>query len=298
MVAMSGNRADLVTLGLMTLTSAFWGAAFITGKIALREFPPMTLTFLRFLIATVIIFLYLWRTEEVHVPKREDLPLLFGLGFVGIFGYYALYFTALIYTSASNAATINAMIPLVSSVLAIYVTDETLTKKKVVLILVALSGIILTVTGGDITVLTTLDFNLGDMLMLAAMLCFSLYGVFSKKANSKYTPTLVTSYAFLFGLILITPLMLREGILLESLSYSVEAWGSVIFMSVFCSVVAYVIQQKSIKRLGVNKTMLFFNLVPLFAILFSFIFLGDPITPVNIVSAGIIVTAVVMNSRE
>lgn len=296
---MSGReKDDAITLALMTLTAAFWGAAFVAGKIALREFPPMTLTFTRFLIATVIIFIYLWRTEEVHYPRREDLPLLFGLGFIGIFGYYSLYFTSLLYTSASNAATINALIPIVSSVMAISVANESLTKRKVALLLVALFGVVLTVTNGDINVLRTFDFNRGDLMMVVAMLCFAAYGVFSKKANSKYTPTLVSSYVFLSGLIMITPLMLRENVLLESLSYSTEAWTSVLFMAVFSSVVGYVIQQRSIQRLGVNKTMLFFNLVPLFAILFSFLILGDPIALVNVVSAVIIVAAVLMNSRE
>ena len=73
---MSGReKGDAITLALMTLTAAFWGAAFIGGKIALREFPPMTLTFICFLIATVIIFIYLWKTEEVRTPRREDIPV-------------------------------------------------------------------------------------------------------------------------------------------------------------------------------------------------------------------------------
>ncbi len=293
----SDGRDNHITLALMTLTSAFWGAAFIAGKIALREFPPMTLTFLRFLIATAIIFIYMWGTEEVRFPRHKDAPLLFALGFLGIFGYYALYFTSLQYTSPSNAATINALIPLVSSVMAIYVTGESLNAKKVGLILMGLSGVALTVTNGDLRILRTFDFNRGDLMMIGAMLCFASYGVFSKKATSKYTPTLVSSYAFLSGLILITPFMLRENVLLDSMSYSPEAWGSVLFMAVFSSVAGYIIQQRSIQRLGVNKTMLFFNLVPLFAILFSFLVLGNPITTVNIVSASIIVTAVILNNK-
>ncbi len=56
-------------------------------------------------------------------------------------------------------------------------------------------------------------------------------------------------------------------------------------------------QQMAIQRLGINRTMLFFNLVPLFAILFAYLILGDPVTPVNLASATIIITAVVLNSR-
>ena len=69
-------------------------------------------------------------------------------------------------------------------------------------------------------------------------------------------------------------------------------------MAIGSSVLGYQIQQMAIKRLGVNKTSLFINLVPLWAILFSFIMLGDPITIINILSAVIIGMAVYLNTRN
>ena len=99
------GRGELVTLALMILTTAFWGMSFIAGKIALREFPPITLTFFRFLFATALILPIMWATEERRVPRKEDIPMLVGLGFLGVSGYYTFQFTALLYTSASNSAT-------------------------------------------------------------------------------------------------------------------------------------------------------------------------------------------------
>jgi len=295
---MSGKgRGELVTLALMVLTTAFWGGSFVAGKIALREFPPMTLTFFRFLIATALILPYMWVTAEIRVSRREDIPMLFGLGFLGVSGYYTFQFTSLLYTSAGNSATINALIPLTSSVLATFMTEERLNARKVGLIFLALSGVLLTATGADIEVLRSLAFNKGDLVMLLAMLCFSVYGIYSGRMTARYTPILVTAYIFLFGLIQITPLMLMEGVFWEVLSYSREAWAAIVFMAVFSSVLGYMFQQMAIQRLGINRTMLFFNLVPLFTILFAYLVLGDPVTPVNLASAAIIITAVVLNSR-
>ena len=295
---MSGKgRGELVTLALMALTTAFWGGSFVAGKIALRDFPPMTLTFFRFLIATALILPYMWVTAKIRVPRREDIPVLFGLGFLGVSGYYTFQFTSLLYTSAGNSATINALIPLTSSVLATFMTEERLNARKVGLIFLALSGVLLTATGADIEVLRSLAFNKGDLVMLLAMLCFSVYGIYSGRMTARYTPILVTAYIFLFGLIQITPLMLMEGVFWEVLSYSREAWAAIVFMAVFSSVLGYMFQQMAIQRLGINRTMLFFNLVPLFAILFAYLVLGDPVTPVNLASAAIIITAVVLNSR-
>lgn len=291
------RREETTTYLLMVLTTMFWGGSFVAGKIALPEFPPMTLTFFRFIIATAIIFPYMWSKSTVKVPDRKDIPLLFGLGFLGVSGYFAFQFTALLYTSAANASTINALNPLVSSMIANILTDERLSRRKVGLILIALVGVLLTVTGGDPNVLLSMQFNKGDLIMSLAMLSFSIYGVFSKKATQRYEPLLVTSYVFLFGLIQITPLMLMEGVYGQVLSFSAAAWTGIIIMAIGSSVLGYQIQQVSIKRLGVNKTSLFINLVPLFAILFSYLILGDKITIINIASAAIIGTAVFLNTR-
>jgi len=172
-----------------------------------------------------------------------------------------------------------------------------LNSKKIGLIFLALSGVLLTVTGGNPDVLLNLEFNKGDLIMVLGMISFSFYGVFSKKATSRYSPLLVTGYVFLFGLIQITPLMLMENVVRNVLSFSWEAWASIVFMAIGSSVLGYLIQQVTIKKIGVNKTSLFINLVPLFAMLFSYLVLGDPVTIVNLVSAAIIITAVVLNSR-
>ena len=291
------RREEVTTILLMVLTTMFWGGSFIAGKIALPEFPPMTLTFFRFIIATTIIFPYMWIKSKTKVPERKDIPLLFGLGFLGVSGYFAFQFTALLYTSASNASTINALNPLVSSMLATYLIDEKLTRRRLVLILVGFVGVLLTVTGGDINTLLNMEFNKGDLIMSIAMLSFAIYGVFSKRATQRYEPLLVTSYVFLFGLIQITPLMLMEGVYMNALSFSAKAWGGIFVMAIGSSVLGYQIQQVAIKRLGVSRTSLFINLVPLFAILFSYLILGDQITAVNIVSALIIGTAVFLNTR-
>ncbi len=282
----------------MFLTSAFWGGSFVAGKIALQEFQPMTLTFVRFVIATALIFPYMWVNESTRVPEKRDLPLLFGLGFLGVSGYFTFQFTSLLYTSPGNSATINALNPLTSSVLATFMIEEKLTRKKVGLILLALSGVVLTATGGDINVLRTMSFNKGDIVMLLAMFCFSVYGIYSRRLTKRYTPLMVTAYIFLFGLIQITPMLLTENGLGEIFTYSTSTWGAVLFMAVFASVLGYMFQQMAIQTLGVNRTTLFFNLVPLFAILFSFLVLGNLITPVNVASALIIITAVVLNSRN
>ena len=292
------KQDELRTVLLMILTTVFWGGSFVAGKIALPEFPPMTLTFFRFLIATAIIYPYMLSKEQVKIPEKRDLFLLFGLGFLGVSGYFAFQFTSLLYTSAANSSTINALNPLTSSIIATFFTEERLSKRRIGLIFLALFGVILTISGGDFNVILSMNYNQGDLIMLLAMISFSFYGVFSKKATAKYSPLLVTAYIFLFGLIQITPLMLRENVWMNILDFSTKAWISIIFMAIGSSVLGYLIQQVSIKNLGVNKTSLFINLVPIFATIFAHFVLGDQITIINVAAIGIIGTAVFLNTKS
>lgn len=88
---MSINRIYL----LMILATLFWSGAFITGKLAVQEFPVFTLTFFRFLIALPFIFIILKKMEPAGwLPsKRQWVPLII-LGFLGTFLYHGLFFIA------------------------------------------------------------------------------------------------------------------------------------------------------------------------------------------------------------
>ena len=297
-MGMSSDNLEVQTYLMMVVAMFFWGGSFVASKIALVEIPPMTLTFYRFLISTAIIFPYMWMKEEQKTPRREDIPLFFGLGVLGISGFFACMFTSLLYTSSANSSTINALNPLASSIIASYMTDEKLTRRKIVLILFAFSGILLTVTGGDIGVLIDGGFNKGDVIMFVAMLSFAVYGIYSKRATVRYSPLFVTAYAFLFGWLQTIPLMLRDGVWMNAFSFSGKTWMAIFFMAAGASVIGYLIQQIAIKRIGVNRTSLFINLVPIFATVFAHFVLGDPITWVNIVAIGIIGSAVYLNTRN
>jgi drug/metabolite transporter (DMT)-like permease len=282
----------------MVLTTAFWGGSFIASKIALHEFTATSLLFFRLLIAVAVIFPILFCFETRIIPERGDLVLLFGIGALGISLFFTLQFYAIMYTSASNASIINALNPLISSVLASYIADEYLTRKRIGLILIAFIGVLLTVTNGDLGNIVSLRLDKGSLIMLVATVCFSLYSVFSKKATKKYSPLLVTAYIILFGLLQIAPIMLLTGNFVGTLSFSSEAWLCVGFLAVCSSVIGYLLQQDAIKKIGVNKTVIFNNLVTPFALLFAFIFLGEVISVLNLVSAAMILIAVYLNSRE
>ncbi|MCW4011803.1 MAG: DMT family transporter [Candidatus Bathyarchaeota archaeon] len=282
----------------MTFASACWAGAFIAGKLGLSDFTPLTMTLYRYLIATIIIIPYMLKTEgDSPKPKWNDLPQIFMLSLTGIIGYHLLFFGSLQYTSSINSSMIASLKPIMASILAIWVVNEKLTIQRLTAITIALAGVILTITNGDFEVIRSLTFNQGDIMMLGASLCHALYGVLSRRVSEKFTPTVVVSYTFLLSTIALIPFTLNENPIGVLVSSSWIGLASVVYMGVFPSFLAYIIQQNAIKTMGVNWTMPFYNLATVFSIIFAVLLLGEQMTLVKALSAGVIMFGVYLNSR-
>jgi drug/metabolite transporter (DMT)-like permease len=282
---------------LMVTCTLFWAGAFIAGKVGVKEIPPFSLAFFRFLFATAIIFPIMIKYEKKDWKlKKADFPSIIFLGVVGMFGYHVLFFTALKYTTAINSSMIAATNPLITSIIASILIGEMLDQKRLGALLLALTGVFMTITNGQIEVIRTIDFNIGDFIMLGAVVCWAAYSVVSKKVMPKYSPLIITSYSFLVCLVGLIPFVIYEKPMTYLPNVTWKGWASVIYMAVFASVIGYLVQQISIKAIGPSKTMAFINLVPVFSIILSVLILGESITFIKILSATIIITGVYINS--
>ena len=285
---------------LMVLTTIFWSGAFITGKIAVGEFPPFALTFFRFLFALPFIFIILYIREPKNLfPRRSQWPALLLLGFVGTFCYHALFFTSLKYTTAINSSLIGAMNPMVTTILAAMFFSERLTPWRVLGIILSFSGVFLFITNGDLQLISQFQFNKGDIIMLIAVCCFAVYSLLSRRYMKQYhlSPLMVTAYTFLICVIISTPFVLWENPATYLFSAPASGWLSILYMSVFASVLGYLFQMVAIQRIGAPRTAIFINLVPIFTIIQSVTILGESITVTKLIAAAIVITGVYLATR-
>jgi drug/metabolite transporter (DMT)-like permease len=292
---MSKNRVYI----LMVLAAIFWSGAFITGKIAVREFSALSLTFFRFLFALPLIFLILRiREPEKWKPQKTQWVPLITLGIIGTFLYHALFFSSLKYTTAINSSLIGAMNPMVTTFLAILFFREKVTPLRILGILLSFIGVFLIVTNGDLQILTTLRFNYGDILMFIAVWCWATYAVISRRYMQKYqlTPLMTTAYTFLVCTIVALPLFLWEKPF-NIINISLAGWLSILYMAIFASVLGYMFQLLAIQYIGAAKASIFINLVPIFTITQSLLILHEPFSVFKFISGGIILIGVYLASR-
>ncbi len=285
---------------LMVLTAVFWSGAFITGKIAVQEFPAFALTFFRFLFALPFIYLILYTREPQNLLPhgRQWLPLVI-LGFIGTFCYHVFFFTSLKYTTAINSSLIGAMNPMITTLLAALFFHERLTTGRVCGIALSFSGVFFVVTNADMRVISGFHFNEGDLLMLVAVCSWAVYSLLGRRYMKQYdlSPLMVTAYTFLVCVALSIPFVTWENPASYLMSTTMGGWMSILYMSVFASVLGYLIQMIAIQRIGAPRAAIYINLVPVFTIIQSVTILGETITIFKLIGAATIISGVYLAIR-
>ncbi|HEY3424239.1 MAG TPA: DMT family transporter [Negativicutes bacterium] len=293
---MSNNRVYL----MMVFTALFWSGAFITGKLAVKEFPAFALTFFRFLFGLPFIFTILYlRQPNNWLPQKRQWPPLIVLGIIGTFLYHGLFFSCLKYTTAINSSLIGATNPMVTVVLATLFFHEKITLSRAGGIVLSFLGVFLTVTNGDWAVITGFKLNIGDILMFAAVCSWAVYSILSRIIMVKYqlTPLVLTAYTFLVCTVAAVPFVIWENPATYLPQTTVGGWLSILYMTIFASVLGYLFQLIAIQKIGASKAAIFINLVPVFTIGQAVLILGESLSLMKILSAGIIISGVYLTIR-
>ncbi len=292
------QRTRVTTLKLV-VTTFFWGGTFVAGKWAVREAPPLFVAFLRFAIATVVLFaLMAWKGKRAGAPLSAFTPKggaqwagVFSLGATGVFLYNCLFLTGLSFTTATNGSLIVALNPLLTAVLSALWLKERIRTVQVGGLLLALGGVTMVVTDGSAEVLRRLSFNHGDLLLLGAPVAWALYTILGKKVLAFLPPLTATAYASLFGALLLLPAAALGGAhLSDAARLTAYGWASVLQLALLGTVVGFVWWYDGVAELGAARAAVFVNLVPLFGVLLAALILSEPLGTTK-VAGGILVVA-------
>lgn len=281
----------------MLLSIFLWSGTYIAGKFAISELSTMNLMLFRYVTASIIMLPFIAMAMKGRIPGKKDTLLIIATGITGMFGNNVMFFMAIKYTSVMNASIIFATAPLLTAILASIFLDEPITGKRLIAIVVALIGVILLITGGNIETIRTMQFNRGDLYELGAALCAATFTIIATKVT-RYSPVVVITYGMITTTILtaITVTFMGSFSMQIIMNLSPLAWKSIAYLVVGASCIAYLMQQLSIKLIGPNRTAAFVNLSPAITMAMAAYFLGERISPIQCVSALIIVAGVAMNA--
>ncbi|MCB1478803.1 MAG: DMT family transporter [Rhodobiaceae bacterium] len=260
---------------LLTLTTLFWGANAVAGKIASGYIPPLTLTALRWICASSILFFMARPLLRGAIPiLRRRWRYIFLCGAMGFGMFNFCLYGALNYTSAINTSIEQAGTPMIIMLLTYIFYREPITLLQGIGVFISMIGVLITVVHGDLSVLLSLDLNRGDAIMVAAVLVYSAYSV-----ALRHKPDLPWQ-VFMFGLALSAAIFALPGMAYEMASgrYPAASWvtpGIMIFVVIFPSLMSQAFYVRAVGMIGANRAGQFFNLVPVFGAALAILILGE-----------------------
>ncbi|MED4245004.1 DMT family permease [Niallia circulans] len=270
-----------------------WSGSFITTKLAYETFAPIQLGAGRTLIAALIIWIIRKITNSTEKIRNKDRKRLFLSGLLGITLYFTLENIGVQMTSASNAALIVASFPAITALLEFFLYRSKPSLQKIL-------GIFLAITGVAILTQIKVDGSnqsfWGNLILLGAGIVWACYNFVTKDITRKYSAMTITSYQMTVGTLCFIPFLLWED----------EAWKmpnvisitSLLFLSIGCSVAAFILYNYGLKKLSASASVSLMNLVPVLGIVFSVFLLKEIVTLTQVIGGAIVIIGVILSSIQ
>ncbi len=265
----------------------FWSVSFIWTRVAITSFQPVTLIALRLFIATVLLYGISKFTGKFQRLRKEDIKWFVLLAFFEPFMYYIGETYGLTMVESTLASVIVSTIPLFAPVLAYLLLKEKIGWTNIAGIVVSLTGVFFVIyePAGGFTANPV-----GVALLFLAVLSAICYTTTLRKISTYYSTFNVILYQSAIGLGFFIPtFFITDFSTIQSIHITQQALGALIMLSVFASVIAFVLFADVVRKIGVSKTNVFVNLIPVFTALFAWLFMGEKVTLLKWGGIGIVV---------
>ncbi len=284
------SRADFYLL----LTALVWGSNYSVIKFVMQEMPPRSFNALRLAVASVVFLLMIGLTRRreslARLTSRHWLVIAL-LGLIGQFGYQLLFIEGLERTSVVNASIIIGCTPVAVSLTSAVMGHERLPWPHWVGMSLSFAGVYFIVTGGAQAGESSLA---GDLMMLAAVGCWTIYTVAARPMLNTFSPLLITGLSMAFGTVLFVPFAMDDFRATPWTTVPLVAWMSLVFSSLLALNFAYTAWYHGVRHLGASRTSLYSNVVPAAALIVAMVWLGERLSGTRLVGAGLVLAGVLV----
>ncbi|MCP1337431.1 DMT family transporter [Futiania mangrovi] len=289
--------ADMPYL-LLSLATLFWAGNAVIGRAARFDVPPVTLAFLRWSLAALLVWLV------IRPPVARDWPAMkarFGtvllLAALGVGLFNTMLYRALQTTTALNVTITQSATPVFIGLVTFLVFRERMTLRQAFGFCVSFTGVLVIVSDGDWSRLAALEFRAGDLWMLAAVVIYAAYTALLRlrPAVDPWSFMLVT---FVIGAMQLFPVMLWEWSTGLVIAASTGAALTVLYVAVFPSVVSYYCYNRGVEMVGANRAGVFFHLIPLYGSFLAVVFLGERFLPSHGIGLVLVIGGILITTRR
>ncbi len=291
------SRTEATAYAFLVLTMAIWAGNHVVGRWADGIIPPMTLAFIRWGIAALLILPFAWRDLKSDWSViRANLPFMLLLSVIGSGLYNTIQYIALTETTATSAGIFNSWNPVLVAAFGAILFGERLSARQVIGLATSLMGVMIIVLQGDLSSVSSLTFNRGDLIMLFAIAMWALYTALLR-ARPAISTLAFSAFTFSVAGLINLPLAAYEYSQGLEVIWSWKAVAASVYVSLFAGVIGYVLFTRSVEIIGATRTGVFSHLIPLFVAVMAVAVLGEEPRLFHAAGFALILAGVYLASR-
>lgn len=279
---------------LLAAATLFWAGNSVAGKMAAGHVSPMFLNAIRWGVVLAILGLAGRREIVMDWPViRQRKWYLLAMGAIGFTMFSAALYSALLYTSATNASIEQGGIPLLVFMFSYLLYGARTTLAQLGGFVLSFVGIILTATQGEPGRLLQLDVNFGDALMIVAILTYGFYTAALRRKPQLHWMSLMVALcagAFISAL----PLLWAEAAAGRLILPDATGWAIIAYVVLFPSLLSQITYIRGVELIGANRAGLFINLLPIWGAFLAVVILGEEFRTYHAIALLLVLSGVLI----
>jgi drug/metabolite transporter (DMT)-like permease len=297
------QRLTLRAALLLTVPPMLWAGNAVVGRLVSDLVPPITLNFLRWALAFVLLLPFAWWVLRAGSPLWPRMRRYALLGLLGVGCYNALQYLALKTSTPINVTLVASSTPVFMLTIGALFFGQRIAGRQLAGAVLSMAGVLLVLARGDLAHLAGVRFVPGDLYVLVATAAWAFYSWLL--AQPVDPPEIRRDWAA-FLMAQLVPGLAWSGLFAAGewgLGTQPIVWGwplaaALAYVAVFPAIVAYRCFGIGVQLAGANVAGFFSNLTPLFAAVLSAAFLGEPPRAYHAIAFVLIVGGIVVSSRR
>jgi drug/metabolite transporter (DMT)-like permease len=277
---------------LISLAVIFWGMSYVWTTIAFKYYHPISIIFLRLVISSALLVAYTFLSGKAEKINKEDRWLLLISALFNPFLYFLFENYGLMNSTPTISAVIIATIPVFVSIVGYFLLKENLSLINIIGIIVSFLGIGIMLVNPDFSLNSSWA---GIIFLSGAVIMAVIYTVLLKRLAHKYSALTIITCQNMIGVVYFLPLFLFfDYKYFITVRPNFELIYSLLSLAVFASTLAFIFYIMSVRQIGVSRTSVFGNLMPVVTAIFSAIFISEIFTPTKITGMAVVIVGVMV----
>ncbi|AVP47742.1 MULTISPECIES: DMT family transporter [Bacillus] len=282
----------------LSLAASIWGGMYVVSKYVLDFIPPLTLVWLRFIIAFVVLYGILKLAEKKQKKKvtirKKDWLLFAWIGFIGYFISITCQFIGTKLSDAHTGSLVTSATPAFMVIFAALILKEKLTARRLLSTIIATIGVII-VIGWDIEIGS---YFIGTIILVGAAITWALLSIYVKIASARFSSLVITTYAIFFSLFFITPFMIWELQAASIGTVNTYVILGVLYLGIVSTAGAFFLWNKGLELLDASIGSLFFFFQPIVGSLLGWLLLNETLNSNFFIGGILIICSVFITTFE